>query len=138
MAMLLEIKNLTVSFDTANGPFKAVDGEQYPFGQHVAERNFIVTETRQHGLDRMNDADRQINLAQRRIALDVMYRAEEAADHFAVFGCTLQLGNVAFDIRRLVDQGFEKFFQTVAVVDGGGDDRANIHLASPGGFIVQV
>ena len=26
MAKLLEIKNLTVSFDTANGPFKAVDG----------------------------------------------------------------------------------------------------------------
>ncbi len=26
MARLLEIKNLTVSFDTANGPFKAVDG----------------------------------------------------------------------------------------------------------------
>ena len=100
-----------------DGQLQAVDGEEDGFGEDVGKGDLVVAEACQHGLDRMHQRRCHVDLAQRRVALDVVHRAEETADDFAIFGGAFQLGDIALDIRRLVDQGLEKLFQTVAVVD---------------------
>ena len=79
----------------------------------------------------MGDGDGQLDFTECRIAFDIVDRAKQTADDFAVVGSGFQAGNITLDIGGVIRECFYKLFQSHFVSNHRCKDRLNIHHCPP-------
>jgi len=100
-----------------DGQFETVERQQHDFGEQVGEGHLAIATARQQRFERMADRHAEVDLAERRVALDRVQRAEQAGDQRAIAGVPPQRGDIALDAGHLVVERLDELLKAVAIDD---------------------